>query len=185
VPYQPKQNRNVTAALGEPRAQLVVYGVWFSGIAIGAILLFLFSFVIAGDYKGRTQQTALEAAGPIYEKIVLSADGTKIAKVETWKTQGTQGQEELKAALGRGQANYNRICIGCHYGPPTVTSNGPWIGDLYKTAYLFNGQPVNDANVVKFILLGHNNMPAGIPLPQQAVDIMLYMRQQTGGTPAN
>jgi mono/diheme cytochrome c family protein len=183
VAYQPKQNRNVRTVLGEPRVQLVVYTVWFSGIIIGAILLFFLGFLVAGDYNGRTQQTAREAAGPAYAKIPLTADGTKIEYVEAWKTQGTQGEEALKSALAQGQANFNRICVGCHYGPPTITSIGAWLGDLYQTATLYNGTPVNDANVVRFILLGHGNMPSGIPLPQQAVNIMLYLKQQTSGTP--
>jgi mono/diheme cytochrome c family protein len=146
-------------------------------------LLFLIGFLIAGEYKGRTQQTALESGGSLYAKIPLSADGTRVAYVESWKTKGEEGQKELQGALARGQANFNRICIGCHYGTQSATSNGPWLGDLYQSAYLYNGTVLNDANVVKFILLGHGNMPAGLPLPEQAVDIMLYLKQQTCGTP--
>jgi len=183
VAFQPRQNRNLNSVLGEPSSQKVYFGAWLGAIAIGAILVFIFAFLIGGDYKGRTQQTALEAGGTNYAKVVTTADGTKVAAVEAWKTQGDEGQKALKEALARGQANYNRICIGCHYGPRENTANGAYLGSLYQTAYLYNGTVLNDANLVRFILVGHGNMPANIALPQQAVDIMLYLKQQTCGTP--
>jgi mono/diheme cytochrome c family protein len=183
VAFQPRQNRNVRTVLGEPSSQVVYFGVWLGAIITGAILIFIFAFLIGGEYKGRTQQTALEVGGPLYAKVQTTADGTKIGYVEAWKTQGEQGQKEVKAALGRGQAHYARICIGCHYGTQANTSHGPWLGDLYQTTYLYNGLLLNDANLVRFMLLGHGNMPAGIPLPEQAVDLMLYLKQQTCGTP--
>lgn len=180
--FQPKQNRNFVSVLGEPRSQIVYFSVWLSAMLIGAILLFVIGFLIAGDYKGRTQQTGREAAGPLFAQIETTADGTKIGYVEKWKTQGEQGKKESAAAIARGQANFQRICIGCHYGVRSDTSNGAWLGDLYQQGYLYNGQLLNDVQVVRFILLGHGNMPSGIPLPQQAVDIMLFLKQQTCGT---
>jgi len=177
--------------LGQPRDQAVIYTVWISGILIGAVLVFIFAFLIGGDYKGRTQTTAREAVAPLYQPVVLSPDGTKIAQAEAWKAQGDQGTKELQAAVARGHDYYNRICIGCHYGSPVSTvdrpsngiANGAYLGDLYQQGYLYNGQPLNDANLVKFILLGHGNMPAGIAVPQQAVDLTLFLKAQTCGTP--
>jgi hypothetical protein len=187
--YQPrqgknlKQSRNALSALGNPSAQATVYAVWFSGILAGAGVLALLVLLVSPPYQGRTIQTAREHAGPLFREIETTQDGTKIAYVETWKTQGEFGTKELQGALARGQINYGRICIGCHFGPTTDSSNGPYLGDLYQTAYLTNGTPLNDANVVRFILIGHGNMPAGIPLPEQAVDIMLYLKQQTCAKP--
>ncbi len=219
--YQPKQNRNARSALGEPRAQAVVYAVWFTGIMIGVILFGLFVVLLGAGPDAQSQgkrniQTALENQGSELAPAQLTADG-KVVQVEKWLTDLKSTDPKVKAeaekgyngALARGQANYARICIGCHFGPPDATSNGPWLGNLYQTAALYNGRPVNDANVVVFILYGSlshnleadgitlrlnskqpdgstiprsggwNPMPSGIATAQQAVDIMLYLKQQT------
>jgi hypothetical protein len=187
--YQPRQGRNVKqsrnalSALGTPVTQATVYAVWFSGIFLGAGILALLVLLVSPPYQGRTIQTARENAGTLYRQIETTADGAKVAYVEAWSTQGEQGAKELRGALARGQINYGRICIGCHFGPTTDSSNGPYLGDLYQTAYLSNGTVLNDVNLVRFILIGHGNMPAGIPLPEQAVDIMLYLKQQTCAKP--
>ncbi|HEX2916632.1 MAG TPA: hypothetical protein VH186_38080 [Chloroflexia bacterium] len=212
----PQQNRNARSALGEPRAQLVYYGVWIGGIVI-AILLFLLFVVLIGNNANalgegkRNIQTGRENQGPEVAPVAFTTDG-KVVMVEKWLTDMQSADQKVKqeaqhsynGALARGQANFQRICIGCHYGPPEATSNGPWLGNLYQTAALYNGKPLNDANVVTFILLGSqshnlttdgtavrltkqdgplaggwNPMPAGIATPQQAVDIMLYLKQQT------
>jgi cytochrome c2 len=224
VAYQPRQNRNARSALGEPRAQAVVYGVWLTGILTGVILFVLFVFLIGNGINGqRNIQTAKENQGPEVAPLQFSSVGCptqepcKVAQVEKWLTDQKSTDAQVAAlakqayngALARGQANFARICIGCHYGPPEATSNGPWLGNLYQTGNLVNGKAVNDANVVTFILLGSeahnlnsdgttvrlssvnpdgsfaprsggwNPMPAGIASPQQAVDIMLYLKQQT------
>jgi len=205
--FNAKQNKNATSILGEPNIQKVYLGVWLTGIAIGIILVLIFVALVGGGKTYRTQQTALENAGAEYAPIQLGAGGTTIASVANLEAAAAQGdtkaQAELNAALARGQANYNRICIGCHFGPPNASSGGPWLGDLYQTGSLFNGKPVNDANVVTFILLGSqshnltgdnkravvngggalNPMPSGIATPLQAVDIMLYLKQQTSKKP--
>ncbi len=212
----PQQNRNARSALGEPRAQAVYYGVWFTGIAIGVVLMVVFVILLGNGINARGEgkrniQTALENQGSELEMPRLTADG-KVEQVEKWLSDMNSSDANVKqlankaymGALARGQANYQRVCIGCHFGPPEETSNGPWLGNLYQTAYLYNGKPVNDANVVTFTLLGSqshnlledghtirkegstgplaggwNPMPAGIATPQQAVDIMLYLKQQT------
>ena len=221
----PQQNRNARSALGEPRAQAVYYGVWLTGIGIGAIL-FVILVVFLGNNAGsgasgqnkRNIQTGVENQGAEVAPVVFTTDG-QIASVQKLLADISSNDAAIKkaaqdgynGALARGQTNYQRICIGCHYGPPEATSNGPWIGNLYQTAALYNGKPMNDANVVTFILLGSqshnlndagngirkttdnadpsqgprplaggwNPMPAGIATPQQAVDIMLYLKQQT------
>lgn len=218
-----RQNRNAVSALGQAEAQAVVYGVWASGIAIGGVI-FVLLVVLIGDgvdvqSKGaRNIQTAVENLGPEVAPVQFIADG-KIALVEKWAADMNstdpkvkdEATKAYKGALARGQANYGRICLGCHFGPPEETSNGPWLGNLYQTGALYNGKPMNDQNVVTFILLGSqshnlnadgtkvllttknqdpnglpvpkagawNPMPAGIATPQQAVDIMLYLKQQT------
>jgi cytochrome c2 len=199
-----RRNRNANSALGEPRAQVVYYGVWLTGIAIGVVLMLVFAvFIGNGIYGPRTQQTARENQGADVAPFQVDYQNGIVPQVDKWEKAAAAGdknaQAELKAALSRGQANYQRICIGCHFGPPEATSNGPWLGNLYQTAYLYNGKQVNDANVVTFILLGSqshnlapdnvsalvnggggfNPMPAGIATPLQAVDIMLYLKQQT------
>jgi len=209
-----RRNKNATSALGTPRTQATYYTIVIgSGVGIGVVLMVLFTVIIGGSIKTRSQQTALENQGaevaPVelfYEKDTAGAtnyDVGNVVQVEKWEKAAAQGdqkaQAELRAALSRGQANYNRICIGCHFGPPNAVSNGPWLGNLYQTGYLYNGRKLNDANVVTFILLGSqshniaedgkralvnggggfNPMPAGIATPQQAVDIMLYLKQQT------
>ncbi len=199
-----RRNKNATSALGRPEAQAVYYGVWLTGIAIGVILMLILALGIGNGLTGpRTQQSARENQGDIVAPLQLDFDKgvvTTVDKLEKAAAQGDKAaQAQLQAALGRGQANYQRICIGCHFGPPEATSNGPWLGNLYQTGNLYNGKPVNDANVVTFILLGSqshnlsddgkralvngggglNPMPAGIATPQQAVDIMLYLKQQT------
>lgn len=200
--FNARRNKNALGALGEPRAQIVYYGVWLTGIAIGVVLMLVFAGLI-GQHSNRTQQSARENLGAEVAPVQIDYQAGVIATVDKWEKAAAQGdkaaQAELKAALSRGQANYQRICIGCHYGPPEATSNGPWLGNLYQTGILYNGKPVNDANVVTFILLGSqshnlaedgksalvnggggfNPMPAGIATPQQAVDIMLYLKQQT------
>jgi len=208
-----------TSVLGLPETQAVYFGVWLTGILIGVVLMIIFAVLIGkGINTPRTQQTALESQGSIAAPVQLiykDAQGNQVsaaqagftngvvAQVDSWEKAAAQGDKaaetELKAALGRGQANFSRICIGCHFGPPEASSNGPYLGNLYQTGSLFNGKPVNDANVVTFILLGSqshnlaadgkrvlvngsggfNPMPAGIATPQQAVDIMLYLKQQT------
>jgi mono/diheme cytochrome c family protein len=188
--YQPrqgknvKQSRNALSALGKPVTQATVYGIWFSGIFLGAGILALLVLLVSPPYQGRTIQTAREQAGSLYRDIETTADGNGVAYVKAWEDRIAQGdqkaQAELRGALARGQLNYGRICIGCHFGPTTESSNGPYLGDLYQTPYLTNGQPLTDINVIRFILIGHGNMPAGIPLPEQAVDIMLYLKQATG-----
>ena len=219
----PQQNRNARSALGEPRAQAVYYGVWAAGILTGASLFLLLVVILGNNANARGEnkrniQTGLENQGAEVAPVVLTADG-KVASVQKLLTDLQSkddtvrhaAEDGYKGALARGQNNYQRICIGCHYGPPNETSNGPWMGNLYQTAALYNGKPMNDANVVTFILLGSqshnlndegngirktnqnadpsqgprplaggwNPMPAGIATPQQAVDIMLYLKQQT------
>lgn len=217
----PQQNRNATSALGEIRAQAVVYGVWFTGITIGVLLFVLFVVLLGNGVNASNQrniQTSVENQGPEVSPLQFTADG-KVVMVEKWLTDmqstdtvvKTQATKEYNGALARGQANYQRICIGCHFGPAEETSNGPYMGNLYQTGYLYNGRAVNDQNVVVFTLLGSiahnleadgitvrkttqnpddpstklplaggwNPMPAGIATPQQAVDIMLYLKQQT------
>ncbi len=199
-----RRNKNATSALGRPKAQAVYYGVWLSAIATGVLLMLIFAvFIGNGIYGPRNQQSALENQGAEVAPFQVDYQAGIVPQIDKWEKAAAAGdkqaQEELKAALTRGQANYNRICIGCHFGPPDATSNGPWMGNLYQTGYLYNGKPVNDANVVTFILLGSqshnlaedgkhalvnggggfNPMPAGIATPQQAVDIMLYLKQQT------
>lgn len=203
-----RRNRNANSVLGEPKSQVVYFGVWLTGIAIGVILMLIFVvFIGKGITAPRTQQTAIENQGVAVAPVQMDYTSGVIAQVDKWEKAAAQGDEkaktELKAALSRGQANFQRICIGCHYGPPNESSNGPWLGNLYQTAYLFNGKPVNDANVVTFILLGsqshnlapdgvsalvsggggYNPMPSGIATPLQAVDIMLYLKQQTSKKP--
>lgn len=218
--YQPKQNRNARSALGEPRAQLVVYGVWFTGILIGVLLFLLFVVALGAGPNAagkRNIQTAFENAGDQYAPYAIDVENGVIPLVEKWKKDlqsadikvRQQAEKDYNGALARGQTNYQRICIGCHYGPPNETSNGPWLGNLYQTGFLYNGKPVNDANVVVFILYGSqshnlkadgvsirktkedgplsggwNPMPAGIATPQQAIDIMLYLKQQTSAKSA-
>jgi mono/diheme cytochrome c family protein len=192
--------------LGLPETQAVYFGVWITGILIGVVLMIIFAvFIGEGINAPRTQQTARENQGAIMASVVVT-NGV-VVQVDNWEKAAAKGDKaaeaELKAALGRGQANFNRICIGCHYGAPQMSSSGPYLGNLYETKTLFNGKPVNDANVVTFILLGsqsHNlladgqhvlvnggggysPMPAGIATPQQAVDIMLYLKQQTVNKP--
>ncbi len=214
--FQPRQNRNARSALGEPRSQVVYYGVWLVGIFTGVILFVLFVLLIGKGTNAlgegnRNIQTGVENQGPEVAQVQITADG-KVVQVEKWLTDmkssdtkiATQADKEYKGSLARGQTNYARICIGCHFGPPDATSNGPWLGNLYQTTTLYNGKPLNDANVVTFILLGSqshnlnndgvsirldskdgprsgswNPMPAGIATPQQAIDIMLYLKQQT------
>lgn len=195
--YNARQSKNATSALGRPKAQATVYGVWFTGIAIGVILIVILAGFAGNTYLNTGRQNedinSIRAKDQPYpggllprsvaynQPIGIDTDKGTVAEVEKWKTEGVQGQKQLTDAVARGNVYFAQICIGCHAGPLSSVSNGPWIGNLYKTSHLYNGQPVNDANVVYFILRGHGNMPAGIPLPQQAVDIMLYVKQQTGG----
>ncbi len=219
----PQQNRNARSALGEPRAQAVYYGVWITGILIGAVLFLLFVVIIGGNTNAqgtssRNIQTGIENQGAELAPAQLTADG-HIATVQKLQADLNSSDPAIKkaaqdgynGALARGQYNFQRICIGCHFGPIEATSNGPWLGNLYQTAALYNGKETNDANVVTFILLGSqshnlndagtairrttqnedpnggpkpltggwNPMPAGIATPQQAIDIMLYLKQQT------
>jgi len=207
----------------------VIYAVWLTGILIGVILFALFVLLLGSGPDAQSQgkrniQTALENQGSEVAPVQLSSAGCtsttpcKVASVDKLETDmkssdsavAAAATKQYKEALARGQANFARICVGCHYGPPDTTSNGPWLGNLYQTGSLFNGKPLNDANVVTFILLGSqahnlqppdntsiylssklsdgstvarsggwNPMPSGIATPLQAVDIMLYLKQQT------
>jgi hypothetical protein len=228
VAFQPnrsrRQSRNALSALGQPRAQAVVYGVWATGILIGVVLYLVFVVGLGngGNAAGkRNIQTALENTGAEFAPYAIDVNRGVIPQVEDWFRDAQSsdpatkaaGEQAIKGALARGQTNYQRICIGCHFGPPEATSNGPWLGNLYQTGFLYNGRPLNDANVVVFILYGSqahnlkadgvsvrvntqgeggaklplaggwNPMPAGIATPLQALDIMLYLRQQTCGVP--
>lgn len=196
--YSSRQSKNATSALGRPSAQATVYGVWFSGIAIGVILILILAGLVGNNHLPTARQKedsnsirakdqpypgGLTTRGvPYNQPLALDTANGTVTEVEQWKAQGAAGQTQLKDAIARGNIYFAQICIGCHAGPLNSTSNGPWFGNLYQTKYLYNGQPVNDANVVYFILRGHGNMPAGIPLPQQAVDIMLYVKNQTSGS---
>ncbi|MEI6044866.1 MAG: hypothetical protein WCS37_10975 [Chloroflexota bacterium] len=217
--FNSRRNKIATSVLGLPETQAVYFSVWLAGILIGVVLMIILVGLIGnGVDTPRTQQTARENQGDIVAPIQLvyrDAQGNLataqqagfsngvVAQVDSWERAAAQGdkvaQAELQAARGRGQANFNRICIGCHYGAPQASSSGPYLGNLYQTKTVFNGKPLNDANVVTFILLGsqsHNlvadgqhvlvngsggfmPMPSGIATPQQAVDIMLYLKQQT------
>jgi hypothetical protein len=206
----------------------VIYAVWLSGILIGVILFALFVLLLGSGPDAQSQgkrniQTALENQGSEVAPVQLSSAGCtsttpcKVALLDKMETDmkssdpkvAATATQQYKETLARGQANFARICIGCHYGPPDTTSNGPWLGNLYQTGSLFNGKPINDANVVTFILLGSqahnlqpdntsiylgskqpdgsivsrsggwNPMPSGIATPLQAVDITAYLKQQT------
>jgi len=205
--FNARQNKNATSILGEPNIQKVYFGVWLTGIAIGIVLVLILVVLVGGSKSIRTQQTALENAGAEFAPIQMDYNQGIVVSVDQLEKAAAQGdtkaEADLNAARARGQANFNRICIGCHFGPPTASSSGPWLGDLYQTGSLFNGKKVNDANVVTFILLGSqshnvaednkhvvvngggalNPMPSGIATPLQAVDIMLYLKQQTSKKP--
>ncbi len=193
--YNARQNKNATGALGQPTAQATVYGVWFTGIGIGVVLVVILAGLVGNSYLPTARQSedanSIRAKDQKYpgaqitrgvsynDPIAINTTNGTVDEVEAWKTGGADGTKHLQDATARGGVYYAQICIGCHAGPINSVSNGPWIGNLYQTKYLYNGQPLNDANLVYFLLRGHGNMPAGIPLAQQAVDTMLYLKQQT------
>jgi mono/diheme cytochrome c family protein len=91
------------------------------------------------------------------------------------------GKAKAKAAAGnvaKGKTAFEENCSICHNADSTERKMGPGLKDLTKHAKLVNDEPMNDANLQKFINEGGNSMPpfADILTSAQKADILAYLK---------
>lgn len=149
-PRRVRQYRNVEGPLGSPPAYLTVFGTWFSGIAIGIVLL---AFIALPNALGNTQV-------PTARNFTSDSDVVQNAQAQT---------KTVQAGL---QAFQQAGCIACH------ANNGKSYAGIGPQLSLSNN--AGDISYVHTIVRnGLYPMPAYSKdqlTDQQLYDITAYIR---------
>jgi mono/diheme cytochrome c family protein len=90
---------------------------------------------------------------------LMLSSGMLVAQDKGAKAGKTTG----KAAAGnvaKGKEVFESYCVVCHSADTEERKMGPGLKGLTKHAKIVNDEPMNDANLMKFINEGGNSMPA-------------------------
>jgi mono/diheme cytochrome c family protein len=135
---QPKQSRNLTAALGDAPSQLTVYGVWLTGILIGAALILV--IVLPGTLSNARVLPADKASADFSDALMINST-------------------EYSQLAREGRTAFNLKCQGCHAQSGTAsTGQGPRLdrsSNARDAAYIHT--------VVRQGVYGNQNPTGGMP----------------------
>lgn len=96
----------------------------------------------------------------------------------------TEAGDEVVAPAGHpGELVFQANCAACH-NLTTEAKVGPGLAGVYERPNLPNGNPVTDENLREWILNGGGAMP-GIALgDQELADLIVFLKEISGGGPA-